>query len=198
MKTQFNAAGGSPVPGSLYPTMTAQEEQQVAQQFVDDYKLELNQPFTDDEGDLRVITNLDLLAMAKHLENIGKLAYNMLLNDALRQTKTLIEGNMLDDKNNPIAANKQFEFHGNKWLYNLLLKYNQLGDQRMPDGTFDPNSQTYRSLEAQQEKLKRESKVITSQLSALKERILLSHPKLLPSQIQVTLGLKEFKYESEN
>lgn len=192
MKTQFL------IPGSLYPTMTAQEEQQVAQQFVEHYKLAIGDPFSDDEYDQRSIAPLDLLAMAKHLENIGKLAYDMFLNDALREVKKMIDHNTMDDKGEIITANKQFVWHENKWLYNLLCKYNQLGDQRLPDGTFDPNSQTYRSLEAQQEKLKRESKVITSQLTALKERILLSHPKLLPSQIQVTLGLKEFKYNTEN
>ena len=184
MKTQFL------IPGSLYPTMTPQEEQQVAQQFVEHYKLAIGDPFSDDEYDQRSIAPLDLLAMAKHLENIGKLAYEMLLNDALREVKKMIDHNTMDDKGEIITANKQFVWHENKWLYNLLYKYNQLGNQRLSDGSFDPNSQTYHSLEVQQEQMKKDSKALTAQMAGLKERILNDPPQLKPTDIVVSLALK--------
>ena len=184
MKTQFL------IPGSLYPTMTPQEEQQVAHQFVDDYQLARGEMFSDDEAEERIVTDLDILAMAKHLQNIAKLAADMLSNDALRQVNKYIEGNYFDDKNNPIAANKQFEYHGNKWMLQIKENYTQLGYVRNADGALDPNSQTYRTLEAQQEQMKNDSKALTAQMTGLKARILNDHPKLQPTEILVSLALK--------
>ncbi len=174
--------------------MTAQEEQQVAQQFVEERRASAGERFavlaadgSETEGS---VTALDILAMAKHLQNIAKLAADMLTNDALRQTKTLIDGNLLDDKGNVIAANKQFEFHGNKWMLQIKENYTQLGYLRNGDGSLDPNSVTYRSLEAQQEQMRNETKALTAQMTGLKARLLSDHPKLQPTEIVVSLALK--------
>ena len=183
-KTQFL------IQGNLYPTMTAQEEQQAAQQIVEKLQLAHGEPFTDDENEERGITALDILAMAKHLQNIAKLAADMLSNEALRQANNMIEGNYLDDKSNPIAANKQFEFHGNKWMLQIKENYTQLGYLRNGDGSLDPNSVTYRSLEAQQEQMRNETKALTAQMTGLKARLLSDHPKLQPTEIVVSLALK--------
>ncbi len=178
------------IPGSLYPIMTAQEEQQVAQQFVEDYQLAKGEPFTDDPEDNRVITSLDLLSMAKHLCNIAKLASDMMTQEALQLTNTLIDNHASDDNGEPIAVNKQFVFHGNKWMYQVKETYNRLGSQRLPDGTIDPNSCTYHSLEVQQEQMRKDSKALTAQMAGLKERILNDHPKLQPTDVSVSLALK--------
>ena len=184
MKTQFL------IPGSLYPTMTPQEEQQVAQQFVEHYNLALGEFLTqDDQSDDRV-TPLDNLAMAKHLCNIAKLAADMLTNDALRDVNRCIEKHALDDNGVIVEANKEFVFHGNKWMYQIKETYNQLGNQRLSDGSFDPNSQTYHSLEVQQEQMRKDSKALTAQMVGLKERILNDHPQLKPTDIVVSLALK--------
>lgn len=184
MKTQFLNQG------NLYPTMTAQEEQQVAQQIVEKLQLAHGEPLTDDENEERGITALDILAMAKHLQNIAKLAADMLSNEALRQANNMIEGNYLDDKSNPIAANKQFEFHGNKWMLQIKENYTQLGYLRNGDGSLDPNSVTYRSLEAQQAEMSKQTKALTAQMAGLKARLLSDHPKLQPTEILVSLALK--------
>ena len=158
--------------------MPKQEEQQLAQKWVD--------MFNAQEG----FDALDRLALGKHLAAVGKLVADMLTQAALLQTNKLIKDKTPCEKTGePIQVAKKFVFHGNEWLYQIKETYNQLGQLKNPDGSRDPNSITYHSLEVRQEQMKTDSKALTAQMTGLKARLLNDHPKIVPCEIAVSLAL---------
>lgn len=162
--------------------MTKQEEQRLAQKWVEMFNAQES------------FEPLDRLALGKHLAAVGKLVSDMLMDAALNQVIKLIHDKVPCEKTGePIQVSKQFTYHGNQWLYQIKETYNQLGNQRLPNGDLDPDSQTYRSLEAQQVQQKEDAKLLTKQMASLKERILYYHPLLKPTDVDVALQLKEAK-----
>lgn len=139
------------------------------------------------------LDSLERFAMAKHLENIAKAVRESLSQDALALTTKLIDNRVHDDKGEPIVVNKQFTHRGNDWCYIIKEEYTQLGDQFLSDGTRDPNSVTFRTCELSQSKLKEQTKALTAQMAGLRTRILTDHPLLKPTDISVSLTLKEAK-----
>lgn len=166
---------------SVMPVMTKSQEFEVAQAIVSNLSSFLT------------LEALDRFAMAKHLENIAKNVKDLLSQEALAATKHLIDNHVTDDKGEPIVMSKQFTYKGNNWIYAVKEEYNQLGEQFLSDGTRDPNSVSYHSCEMAQLKLKEDSKALTAQMVGLRARILNDHPRLLPSNISVSLTLKESK-----
>ena len=171
----------------LNPVMTKSEEFEVAQELV---AALLN--FNKLKG-LEDLNALDRFAVAKHLENVAKFVKEALSQDALALTKTLIDKHIKDDNGEVITMGKEFFYKGNYWNYVITEEYTQLGEQFLPDGNRDPNSISYHSCEMAQLKLKEESKAITKQMEGLRARILNDHPRLLPTNITVSLRLKEVK-----
>lgn len=170
----------------LNPNMTKSEEFEVAQELVaalDNFKKLKG---------FEELDALDLFAVAKHFTNVGKMLTETLSQAALQKVTQLIDNRAMCEKTGaPIVANKQFEHHGNLWTYVVKEQYDKLGDQFLPDGTRDPNSVSYHSCEMAQEKLKSDSKSLTAQMTVLRDRILLDHPKMVPSEVSVSLALKE-------
>ena len=163
------------------PVMTKSQEFEVAQAIVREF------------CSFVTLEALDRFALAKHLENIAKNVKDLLSQEALAATKFLIENHTPDDNGQLVAMNKQFTYKGNNWIYVVKEEYNQLGEQFLSDGTRDPNSVSYHSCEMAQLKLKEDSKALTAQMNGLRARILNDHPRLLPSNISVSLTLKESK-----
>lgn len=164
---------------TLEPVMTKSQEFEVAQAIVSNLSSFLT------------LEALDRFAMARHLENIAKNVKDILSQEALAATKSLIENHTPDDNGQLVAMNKQFTYKGNNWIYVVKEEYDQLGEQFLSDGTRDANSVSYHSCEMAQLKLKEESKALTAQMMGLRARILNDHPRLLPSNISVSLTLKE-------
>ena len=163
---------------TLEPVMTKSQEFEVAQAIVREFCSFLT------------LEALDRFAMARHLMNIAENVKNLLSQEALAATKHLIDNHEKDDRGEPIVLNKQFTYKGNNWIYVVKEEYNQLGEQFLPDGKKDPLSASYKNCELAQLKLKEESKAITAQMAGLRVRILNDHPRLLPSNISVSLSLK--------
>ena len=166
---------------TIEPVMTKSQEFEVAQAIVNSFN-----SFPEFEA-------LDRFAMAKHLENVAKNVKDLLSQEALAATKHLIDNHEKDDRGEPIALNKQFPYKGNNWIYVVKEEYNQLGEQYLPDGARDPFSTSYKNCELAQLKLKEDSKALTKQMEGLRARILNDHPRLLPTNISVSLTLKEAK-----
>ena len=163
---------------TLEPVMTKSQEFEVAQAIVREFSSFLT------------LEALDRFALARHLMNISENVKNLLSQEALAATKSLIENHTPDDNGQLVAMNKQFTYKGNNWIYVVKEEYDQLGEQFLSDGTRDPNSISYHSCEMAQLKLKEESKAITAQMAGLRVRILNDHPRLLPTNISVSLSLK--------
>ncbi len=163
---------------TVEPVMTKSQEFEVAQAIVREMSSFLT------------LEALDRFAMARHLMNISENVKNLLSQEALAATKSLIENHTPDDNDQLIAMNKQFTYKGNNWIYVVKEEYDQLGEQCLSDGTRDPNSVTYHSCEMAQLKLKEDSKALTAQMNGLQVRILNDHPRLLPTNISVSLTLK--------
>ena len=164
---------------TIEPVMTKSQEFEVAQAIVN----EIHSHFV----------ALDCFAVARHLENVAKFAKDLLSNEALAETRNLIEKHTPDDNGQLIAMNKQFTYNGNTWIYVIKEEYEQLGEQFLSDGSRDPNSVSYHSCEMAQLKLKEDSKALTKQMEGLRARILNDHPRLLPTNIFASITLKEVK-----